>query len=139
MKKWYLLISILIVALGCVLRFSGFASRAPFDWDQNRDYQAIEGIARGKTTLIGPVAKGEGGFFLGPLYYYLATPAFILMHGNPRAPPITSMVVDMLAVVAILALLPSRLGRTQSVVLAILWSCSWFAIEMSRISWNVAL
>ncbi len=139
MKKWYVFFATLIVIFGFSLRLFRFAERAPFDWDQNRDYQVISGITSRKMTLIGPVAKGEGGFFLGPLYYYLATPAFVLMGGNPRALPLTSITLDMLAVVAMLGLLPSVLGKKQTLLLAALWSCSWFAIEMSRISWNVAL
>ncbi len=139
MKKWYLVLSILIVIVGFSLRLWRFAERSPFDWDQNRDYQVISTIASGKITLIGPVAKGEGGFFLGPLYYYLATPAFMFLHGNPRALPLTSITLDMLAVIAMLALLPKTLGKKQTLLLAALWSTSWFTIEMSRISWNVAL
>lgn len=139
MKRWYTVLATLIIVFGLIIRFWGFAERSPFDWDQNRDYQVISLISAGKMTLIGPVAKGEGGFFLGPWYYYLATPAFILMHGNPRALPVTSITLDVLAIAAMLILLPKVLGRRQALFLAAVWSSSWFAIEMSRISWNVAL
>jgi hypothetical protein len=138
-NKWYIFLSSLIIALALFLRLYKIENRAPFDWDQNRDYQVIAGIAKGKATLIGPVAKGEGGFFLGPLYYYLATPAYLAMDGNPLSLPITSVIFDVLAVVAILVLLPRVWGKWQALGLAFIWSLSWFAIEMSRISWNVSL
>lgn len=140
MKNWlYITCSIVILSLALFLRLYRIENRAPFDWDQNRDYLAVEQIARGNITLIGPVAKGEGGFFLGPLYYYLSVPGFVLSKGDPLSLPITSAILDALAIVAILVLFPKMWGRPQSIILALVWSFSWFAIEMSRISWNVAL
>ncbi|HBO10373.1 TPA: hypothetical protein DD448_00255 [Candidatus Collierbacteria bacterium] len=132
-----LAVGILIVALA--LRLYRFTNRAPFDWDQNRDYHEISQIAQGKITLIGPVAKGEGGFLLGPLYYYLALPAYIAFQGNPLSLPFTSLFLDVFAIVAILWLLPSLIGKRATLFVASIWSFSWFAIEASRISWNVAL
>lgn len=129
----------MIIGLAMFLRLYKIENRAPFDWDQNRDYVAITGIANGKATLIGPVAKGEGGFFLGPLYYYLASPAYLFMGGSPLALPITSAILDVMAIVAILGLFRNIIGDHKTLTLASIWSFSWFAIEMSRISWNVAL
>ena len=138
-KKLYLFISIIIVGLALFLRLSKLENRAPFDWDQNRDYTVISAIVAGKATLIGPVAKGEGGFFLGPLYYYLATPAYLLMSGSPLALPLTSVIIDVITTVAILILLRKLIGDWSTLSLASIWALSWFTIEMSRISWNVSL
>lgn len=137
--KLYLFLSILIIGSSLFLRLYKMENRAPFDWDQNRDYQAISAIASGKYTLIGPVAKGEGGFFLGPLYYYLTIPAFTVLQRSPSALPVTSILFDVFAVCAILLLFRKVLGDHSTLFLATLWSFSWFTIEMSRISWNVAL
>jgi len=138
-NKLYIFFSILIIGLSLFLRLYKIENRAPFDWDQNRDYLAISEIVRGKLTLIGPVAKGEGGFFLGPLYYYLVTPAYLFMHGSPLALPVTSVIIGVMTVIAILFLLRQSLGNNITLAIGTLWSFSWFAIEMSRISWNVSL
>lgn len=138
-RNLYLVASVLLLTTALFLRLYKLANRAPFDWDQNRDYQTISAIAVGKLTLIGPVAKGEGGFFLGPLYYYLASPAFFLTHGDPLSLPITSVLLDAIAIAAILFLLPRVWSRSGSFALATLWTFSFFAIEISKISWNVAL
>jgi hypothetical protein len=140
MKKWlYVTLSVAIIILALFLRLYKIENRAPFDWDQNRDYQAVSDIAGGHATLVGPVAKGDGGFFLGPLYYYLLLPGYILMSGNPLALPATSAIMDVLAIVAILILIPKVWGRPQALILASIWSVSWFAIEGAKISWNVSL
>jgi hypothetical protein len=138
-NKLYLTISLLILGFSLFMRLYHMENRAPFDWDQNRDYQAISSIAKGKITLIGPVAKGEGGFFLGPLYYYLVVPAYKLMNASPSSLPLTSILIDVITVAAILFLLRKTLGDRSTLIVGTLWSVSWFAIEMSRISWNVAL
>jgi len=137
--KLYFLFASIILCLSLFLRLYKIDNRAPFDWDQNRDYQAIASIASGKLTMIGPVAKGEGGFFLGPLYYYLATPAYLLSDGSPLALPYTSVIIDILTLAAILFLLPRVWSRSGALVLAVIWTLSWYAIENSRISWNVSL
>ncbi len=140
MKKWlYLTLSVAVITLSLFLRLYKIENRAPFDWDQNRDYLAVEQITKGNLTLVGPVAKGDGGFLLAPLYYYLVAPGFVVSHGDPIALPITSAVLDVISIVLILALLPRIFGRWQTLTLASAWSLSWFAIESSHISWNVAL
>ncbi|MBP9669870.1 hypothetical protein KBD75_00535 [Candidatus Woesebacteria bacterium] len=140
MKKWlYLIFSVVVIGLSLLLRLYKIDHRAPFDWDQNRDYLAVEQIVAGKPSLVGPVAKGEGGFLLGPLYYYLLVPGFLLTDGNPISLPVSSVLFDVLAIVAILALLPKIWGKPQAILLATAWSLSWFAIESSRVSWNVSL
>jgi hypothetical protein len=138
-KHLYLLCSILIIVVAMFLRLKDYTHRAPFDWDQNRDFTEVSRIAVGKFTMIGPVAKGEGGFFLGPLYYYIETPFYTASHGNPASLPLASILCDVLAVVAILYLFPTRLGKLGSLAIAALWSVSWFAVEGSHIAWNVSM
>lgn len=140
MKKLGTVLLTVVILLGAlILRSWGLRDRAPFDWDQNRDYQVVSRIAGGEVTLIGPVAKGELGFFLGPLYYYLLVPGYILLHGDLSALPLTAILLDVLAVLAMLMVLPGRWGKGRALFLAAVWSCSWLAIESARISWNVAL
>lgn len=137
--KYFYILSALIIALALFLRLYKIENRAPFDWDQNRDYAAISEIAKGNFTLIGPVAKGEGGFFLGPLYYYLVTPVFLLLNGSPIAQPYTSAFLDVMAIALVVLLLRKYFGDRPTLLLAFFWAISWFGIEASRVSWNVAL
>lgn len=133
------LISAVILALGIFLRTNSLASHAPFDWDQNRDYQEVAKIASGKLTLIGPVAKGEGGFFLGPLYYYLLVPLYTLTSGNPISLPATSVFIDVFTISLILGLGFYLKKISFGYIFALLWAVSPSAVDASRISWNVIL
>lgn len=140
MNKTWLIIWALIMIVGATLRFASFTSRAPFDWDQNRDYQKVSAIVSGKLTMLGPVAKGDSGFYLGPLYYYLLVPGFLLSGGSPSSFPVTSMIIDLLCLASLIYVAYRRPShRLVVTLLGIIWACSWYAIESSRISWNVAL
>lgn len=139
MPKIFWFIITLIIALSAFLRFSHFPSQAPFDWDQDRDYSQVIRIAQGEYVPLGPVAKGQGGFYLGSLYYYLLFPAYTLMQGSLGSLPATSIFLDCLAVIAIVILLRGPLGLIPSTILALMWGFSWFLIDASRVSWNVSL
>lgn len=57
-----------------------------FNYDQGRDALVIWQLwHEGKFFLIGPVT-GLAGIFLGPLYYYLIAPFYLLGQGNPVYP-----------------------------------------------------
>lgn len=59
-----------------------------FYYDQGRDAKVIWDLWHGgKTFLIGPVT-GLPGIFLGPLYYYLIAPFYLIGAGNPVYPSV---------------------------------------------------
>ncbi len=91
-QSW--IITIVIFTLAFALRFNHFTNNSPFDWDQNRDYGEVAKIATGKLPILGPVAKGEGGFYLGSLYYYLLYPAYYFMSGSLSSLPLISLSID---------------------------------------------
>lgn len=139
MTKKIWLVAVGISVLGLFLRLYQFSNRAPFDWDQNRDYTEVAKIASGRPTLIGPVARGEGGFFLGPLYYYLLLPGYTLSNGSPLALPVTSIILDSLAIATFVILGFRRGHKWLGIMLGLIWGVAAVAIDASRISWNVSL
>jgi len=138
-KTWYLIWAV-IIAFAILLRFYAYPARTPFDWDQNRDYQKVSNIISGKPTLLGPIAKGDNGFYLGPLYYYLLVPGYLLMGGHPFSFTATSITIDLLTIGSIIFLAYKRKNqRIMLTITGIIWAFSWFVVENSRISWNVSL
>lgn len=136
--SWIVTLCLILVAFG--LRIHQFEARTPFDWDQNRDYEEVRKIVAGEHTALGPIAKGaSGGFYLGSLYYYILVPSYQLFQSDLSALPLTSILIDTVVVALIYLFFRKGMGEGSAFALATLWMCSWFLIEWSRVSWNVAL
>src|SRR3990167_10834204 len=74
----------LTVCFGLFLSFYRVSELYGYGFDQERDYFAVKAIvADHKFTLIGPRVVSSAGFFLGPFYYYLQVPFFLLLKGDP--------------------------------------------------------
>lgn len=133
------IVIICIFVLSLILRIYHLDNRTPFDWDQNRDYAQVQKIERGAYIPLGPVAKGAGGFHLGSLYYYLLYPGYVLLHKNLSALPLTSVLLDTIAVSCVYMLLRKQLGNRHACALSLICATNWMMIEAAHISWNVAL
>lgn len=79
---WHFWIAILIVGMALFSRFSNTAEYLYFITDQGRDAIKLQNIANGDLTLIGPTS-GLAGFYLGPLWYYLGVPGYLISNGSP--------------------------------------------------------
>ena len=74
----------LLLAGGIFLSLFRLSELYGYGFDQERDYNTVKAIVVDhKFTLIGPRVVSSAGFFLGPFYYYLQVPFFILFRGDP--------------------------------------------------------
>jgi len=80
--KNYKVLFILLAVVAVAIRLINFKQLLYFTWDQGRDYFAVQKIVQGDLTLIGPTT-GLHGFFLGPLWFYLGVPGYLLGQGSP--------------------------------------------------------
>ncbi len=64
------------------VRFYNFQRSLYFIYDQGRDALVLQKIAHGHLVLVGPTT-GLGGLFLGPLWFYVCLPGFLVGGGNP--------------------------------------------------------
>lgn len=84
---WNLLI-LIILLLAFILRTYRIEALLDFHYDQGRDAKIIWDLwHNGKLFLIGPTT-GLNGIFLGPFYYYLIAPFYLIGGGNPVIPSI---------------------------------------------------
>jgi hypothetical protein len=72
----------LYMVFGVGLRTYNLPNFLFFIYDQGRDALVLRNMLAGDFVLVGPTT-GLAGFFLGPLWYYLGLPGFILSGGNP--------------------------------------------------------
>lgn len=131
----------LIIAMALFFRLHNLEGKMTFEWDQARDFETVSHmLTTGKPLLLGPIVRGAtGGFYLGPLYYYLITPLYFFSGGNPLSLTILSIGLDVVVIWLLFVFIKSRLSLPPAVLVAILWSGSPFIINNSYIPWNVSL
>ncbi len=90
-KKWisknkYLAILFIIFAFEVFLRFYQIELRSPFGYDQvDNAWAAKNIIVNHWFPLVGFVAKGNTGIYIGPLYYYLISIVYFILNLNQGA------------------------------------------------------
>lgn len=69
------------IAIGVFLRTWNIENFLYFIYDQGRDAFVFEQMSQGDWKLTGPTS-GVAGFYLGPLWYYVGYPGYLLSQGN---------------------------------------------------------
>lgn len=77
-----LLFFTLSLAAFLAFRIWNLPTSSYFIYDQGRDMAKWAELAAGNPTLVGPTT-GLSGLFLGPLWYYLGFPGYLLSGGQP--------------------------------------------------------
>jgi len=103
--------------------------------DEGRDMLVwFNMIYRGEFTFLGPTAS-VGGFYLGPIYYYLALPFYYLIR-DPVGPAIFVAITGILTVWLIYHVCLNWFGKTAGLLAAWTYATAALIIRYSRASWN---
>lgn len=114
----------LILVLALFLRIYRTSDFLGFWFDQGRDAKVVWDIWHShKFTLIGPTT-GIEGIFLGPFYYYLITPAYILGGGNPVYPAVFLAFLNVIAIYFIYKLGEEYFGPNVGLLAAFITALS---------------
>jgi len=134
-KKQSLFLLLLIVILGMVLRFYRISDLAVFLADQASDSQKVLEMLRGKLTLLGPITS-VGGFYNGPIVYYLMLPFYFFLKGDPIAGTVFQSTLSV-ATIPIIYLIGRKIKNGKVGPLAgFLFAISPLMIEYSRSAFN---
>ena len=121
------LIIFLVAAL--LLRTYRLTDFLGFWYDQGRDGLVIWDLwHKGKFFLIGPTT-GIEGIFLGPFYYYLIAPFYILGGGNPLWPALWLILINIGAIALLYYLGKTYFSRTCGLLAVIFAS---FSLQLSQ-------
>lgn len=122
----------LIVFFALFIRVYKTKDLLQFYYDQGRDALVIWDLwHEGKLFLIGPIT-GLKGIFLGPLYYYIIAPFYLIGGGNPVYPALflSSLSTASLPIVYILGF--HMHSRTTGLVAAVIAGFSYYIVTFSR-------
>lgn len=125
----------LIVFISLILRLFNIEWFAEFLGDQGRTGIVIYQAWRGKTLpLVGPTVLT--GQHLGPIWYYLIGPFFILSGFNPLGPAIGMAFFGTLATVVLYVLAKKLYGPLIGSLVALLWAVSPLIIRQDQTIWE---
>lgn len=103
-----------------------------FYYDQARDALVIHKIIHEqKLTLIGPTT-GIEGIFLGPFYYYLLLPAYLIGSGDPAVAASWVGLINSLTIFGIFFIGRKLFNTAAGFIGAFLFAFSWDAIYFAR-------
>ncbi len=134
---WLNLVVLAVLCFAIFARVYNFENSLYFIYDQGRDAWKLREMAGGDLTLIGPTS-GLPGFFLGPLWYYVGLPGYVLFAGSPYGIGVWYILIASLAL-PIYWLIAKKLFPEQSMwqlALLLLLSFICGSIEGTLIIWN---
>ena len=103
-----------------------------FYYDQGRDAMVIWRLwSEGKFFLIGPVT-GLAGIFLGPFYYYLIAPFYLISGGNPVLPAVFLAFLSTIAIYFLYLLGKEFQDRITGLIAAVIGGFSYYIVTASR-------
>lgn len=134
LRKHYLILIILSAAL--VLRLYHLPATMTFLEDEGRDllimYRMID---TGRPVLLGPQTS-TGNMYLGPLYYYIVTPALFLARMNPLGPVVFIALTGVLTVWLLYLFASKWFGKFAGISAALMYAVLPLPVSFTRNSWN---
>ncbi len=117
------------------MRLYKIADYLTFLGDEGRDALVVYNILHGHLTLLGPTSS-VGGFFLGPIYYYIMAPAMWVAGYSPVGPAVMIAIFGILTVWLVYYVGSKFFDTTSGLIAAALYAIAPVVILYSRSSWN---
>ncbi|MBI2594335.1 glycosyltransferase family 39 protein, partial [Candidatus Curtissbacteria bacterium] len=129
-----LLIAVILVAV--FFRFWQVRDYVVFLGDEGRDMLVMRHIfTEKKLPFLGPTAS-VGGFYLGPIYYWMAAPFLLLWRFDPVGPSYMVAAFGLATILLLYKFLKDTVGFWPAVLTSLLYSTAPLIVRYSRSSWN---
>lgn len=126
----------LVTVLAAFLRLYRLGPSLQFLGDQGRDALVMyRMLAEMDLPFIGPITS-VGGFYLGPLYYYLMAPFLWLTRFNPVGPAVATAVLGVLTVPVLYFVAKKFYSHRVAIWAAGLYAVAYIPVSETRSAWN---
>lgn len=132
-KNNLILLGILLIA--AFMRLYKIADYLTFLGDEGRDVLVVYNILHGHLTLLGPTSS-VGGFFLGPIYYYIMAPALFISGYSPVGPAVMIALFGIVTVWLVYFVGSKFFNKTAGLIAAGIFAINPLVILYARSSWN---
>ncbi len=127
---------IAVMAAAIFLRLWQIRDYVVFLGDEGRDMIVMRNmILEKRPVFLGPTAS-VGGFYLGPIYYWMAAPFLALAGFDPVGPSIMVALFSVATVLLLFKFLKEISGFWPAILASSLYSFSPLILRYSRSSWN---
>jgi 4-amino-4-deoxy-L-arabinose transferase-like glycosyltransferase len=134
LKKYWLIVLLTLAA--AFLRLYRIDSSLQFLGDQGRDALVMyRMLTQGDLPFIGPITS-VGGFYLGPLYYYLMAPFLWLWRFNPVGPAIATATLGITTIPLLYLVGQKIFSHSVGLIAAALYTFAFIPISETRSAWN---
>ncbi|HWS49328.1 MAG TPA: glycosyltransferase family 39 protein [Candidatus Methanoperedens sp.] len=134
------LLVFLVFVVFILMRMWMLPKTISFGWDQERDAQAVEKIfTQFSLPLIGPRVVGDNGFYLGPYFYYLLAPFYLISSLHPQAMIYFIAFTTTIFFILTFIVFQKLYGQKVTLLFLAIWSFLPATVTQDRISWNPIL
>lgn len=135
-KQIRIFLLIILIGIAIFFRFWKIREYATFLGDEGRDMIILRNIFVEKhLPFLGPSAS-VGGFYLGPIYYWMAAPFLLLTKFDPIGPSYMVAIFGVATVLLLYKFLNEIVGFWQSFLVSLLYATAPLIVRYSRSSWN---
>ncbi len=136
LNKTQIALFAVLVFLTVFLRFWQIRDYVVFLGDEGRDMLVMRKmILQTRPVFLGPTAS-VGGFYLGPIYYWMAAPFLALSRFDPVGPSVMVAIFGVGTVLLLYKLLRESVGFYPAILAGFLYATSPLIVRYSRSSWN---
>ncbi|HLD24362.1 MAG TPA: glycosyltransferase family 39 protein [Patescibacteria group bacterium] len=126
---------LIIIVIASFLRIWQLGQLTEFLGDQGRTMLVLRDfIERGIIPVAGPTTLS--GHHLGPMFYYLLAPGYILFGGGPIGVSLWMVVLGIVAVLVLYEVVTLMFGVWPARAVSLLWAVSPFIIRSDRVIWE---
>jgi len=135
-KQLQLVLLVILIVTAVFFRFWQIRDYVVFLGDEGRDMIVMRDIfVKGDIPFLGPSAS-VGGFYLGPIYYWMAAPFLWLSNFDPVGPAYFVAIIGVLTVLLLFKFLKDTVGIWPAFFASILYATAPLIVRYSRSSWN---
>jgi len=135
-KNILLIFVVFIFSLG--LRIYGMDNKYPFGWDQvDNAWAAKNIIINHEFPLVGMVAKGNAGFYIGPAYYYFVAIFYWLTSLNPIASQYIALITSIFTFFVIFFVVKKIFNFKVALLACFINSISFAGFSFDAVQWPV--
>ena len=135
-QKIQLVLLTILIITAIFFRFWQIRDYVVFLGDEGRDMLVMRKIfTEQKIPFLGPTAS-VGGFYLGPIYYWMAAPFLYLWRFDPVGPSYFVAALGVATVFLLYKFLRESVGFWPALLSSFLYATAPLIVRYSRSSWN---